>query len=149
MLYNHNILAKSFRMAKDRLNQGNIHNLKLRLIANMTTDARVYNQPIVFEVVALIVGDIDTAEERDIIMQRQGGKLKHIDEFHASYLDFQYPLIFPYGEDEYRHNIAHCDDDIFYDNPGNWLTIREWLAFRIQKRAKEGKTLISSRRLFH
>ncbi|XP_058763552.1 uncharacterized protein LOC131636999 [Vicia villosa] len=148
MLYTHNVHAKSFLMERQRLNQGNVHNLKLRLIENRTTDGRVYNQPTVSEVAALIVGDIDTAEERDIIMQKQGGKLKRIDEFHASYLAFHYPLIFPYGEDGYRPNVAHRDLDIFDDNPRYRLTIREWLAFRIQTRLAEGKTLLASRRLF-
>lgn len=74
-----------------------MHNLKLRLIANRATDGRVYNQPTIFEVAALIVGDVDTAKERDIIMQRQGGTSKLIDEFHESYLAYQYPFIFPYG----------------------------------------------------
>ncbi|XP_058761708.1 uncharacterized protein LOC131635112 [Vicia villosa] len=148
MSYKYNIHAKSFLMARQRLNEGNVHNLKLRLIANRTTDGRVYNQPTVSEVAALIVGDIDTGEEKDIIMQKQGGKLKRIDEFHASYLAFQYPLIFPYGEDGYRPNVAHRDLDIFDDNPRSRLTIREWLAFRIQTRSHEGRTLLSSRRLF-
>ncbi|KAI5435869.1 hypothetical protein KIW84_022337 [Lathyrus oleraceus] len=148
MLYTHNTHAKSFCMARQRLNQGNVHNLKLRLIANRATNGRVYNQPTGFEVVALIVGDVDMTEERDIIMQRQGGTLKRIDEFHASYLAYQYPLLFPYGEDGYRPNFAHRDLHIFDNNSRNKLTIREWLAFRIQTRSEEGKTILSSRRLF-
>ncbi|CAK8578851.1 unnamed protein product [Lathyrus sativus] len=131
-------------MARQRLNQGIVHNLKLQLIANRTTNRRLYNQPTVSKVIALIVGDIDTAEERDIIMQNQGGKLQRIDGFHARYMAFQYPLIFPYGED----NVSHRDLDIFDDNLRNRLTIQEWLAFQIQKRCQEGKTLLSSRRLF-
>ncbi|KAI5412729.1 hypothetical protein KIW84_057386 [Lathyrus oleraceus] len=97
MLYTNNAHAKSFCMERHRLNQGNIHNLKLRLIANRATNGRVYNQPTVYEVATLIVGDVDTTEERDIIMQRQRETLKCIDEFHASYLAYQYPLIFQYG----------------------------------------------------
>ncbi|KAI5404741.1 hypothetical protein KIW84_051775 [Lathyrus oleraceus] len=107
MLYNYNTHAKSFLMARQRLNQSNVHNLKLRLIENRSTDGRIYNQPIVSEVAALIVDDVDTADERDIIMQRQGGKLKRIDDFHARYLAYQYPLIFLYGEDGYRSNVSH------------------------------------------
>ncbi|KAI5389703.1 hypothetical protein KIW84_075120 [Lathyrus oleraceus] len=83
------------------------------LLVNRSTDGRVYNQPTISEIAALIVGDIDTAEEKDIIMQRQRGSLKRIGEFHSSYLPYQYPLIFPYGEDGYRPNVAHRDLDIF------------------------------------
>ncbi|CAK8534588.1 unnamed protein product [Lathyrus sativus] len=81
-------------------------------------------------------------------MQTKGGELQRINELHASYLAYQYPLILPYGEDGYRPNIAHQDLDIFQDNKRNRLTIREWLAFRIQNRSFEAKTLLSSRRLF-
>lgn len=135
-------------MERQRLNQGNVHNFKFIFIVNRSTDGRVYNQPTISEVAALIVGDIDTAEERDIIMQRQRGSLKRIGEFHSSYLPYQYPLIFSYGEDGYRPNVTHRDLDIFGDSPRNKLTIREWLTFRIQTRCEEGKTLLLSRILF-
>ncbi|CAK8578734.1 unnamed protein product [Lathyrus sativus] len=134
MLYTHNTHAKSFLMARQWLNQSNVHNLKLKLISNRSTDGRLYNQPTVSEVAALIVGDIDTAEERDIIVQAKGGKLQRIDEFHPTYLSYQYPLIFLYREDGYRDAIAHRDLDIFNDSQRNRLTIQEWLAFRIQSR---------------
>jgi hypothetical protein len=137
-------------MARDKINEGHIQDLKLRLIADRKTDGRIYNQPTVSEVSALIVGDIDEADERDIIIQSQGGQLQRIDEFHASYLAYQYPLIFPYGEDGYRPKTAHRDDDNDDNedtqaNKRNRLTIREWLAYRIQTRPFEAKTLLSSR----
>lgn len=81
-------------------------------------------------------------------MQKQGGSLKYVDEFHASYLAFQYSFIFPYREDGYRPNLAHRDLDNFDDNPRKRLTIRLWLAFRIQTRSDEGKTLLLSKTLF-
>jgi len=69
MLYENNVHAQSFRMARETLSQGNVPNLKLRLISERSTDGRIYNQPTVSEVAALIVGDVDYAEKRDIIMQ--------------------------------------------------------------------------------
>jgi hypothetical protein len=139
-------------MARDKINEGHIENLKLRLIADRKTDGRIYNQPTVSEVAALIVGDIDEHDQRDIIIQTTGGELQRIDEFHASYLSYQYPLIFPYGEDGYRPKTAHRDQEDYDEfaevNQRNRLTIREWLAYRIQNRPFEAKTLLSSRRLF-
>ncbi|XP_058767402.1 uncharacterized protein LOC131641097 [Vicia villosa] len=148
MLYTFNPHAKSFQMAKQWLNNGETPNLKLRLISNRSTDGRVYNQPTVSEVAALVVGDIDTAEMRDIIMQTKGGRLQRINELHAAYMAYQYPLIFPYGEDGYRPDVAHRDLPANENSIRNRLTIREWLAFRIQTRLCEAKTLLSSRRLF-
>ena len=109
MIDQNNVHAKSFRMARDRLSQGNVQNLKLKLISERTTDGRIYNQPTVSEVAALIVGDVDYAPKRDIIMETQSGDLQRIDEFHPAYLAYQYPLLFPYGEDGYRDDVLHRD----------------------------------------
>ncbi|KAI5390377.1 hypothetical protein KIW84_075626 [Lathyrus oleraceus] len=108
MLYQNNIHAKAFRMARDMLKNHNVKDLKLGLIFDRQTDGRVYNKPTIFEVVALIVGDIITSTKRDIIIQERGGNLQRIDEFRPSYLTFQYPLLFPYGEDGYKANILHA-----------------------------------------
>ncbi|XP_058742334.1 uncharacterized protein LOC131614800 [Vicia villosa] len=134
MLYEHNVHAQSFQMARDILSQRSVTDLKLRLISDRKTDGRIYNQPTVSEVAALIVGDVDTAEKRDIIMHKQSGDLQRIDEYHSSYLGYQYPLLFPYGEDGYRPNVKHRD--------------HEWMAFRIQSRQNEAPTLLRARRLF-
>ncbi|KAI5418999.1 hypothetical protein KIW84_043278 [Lathyrus oleraceus] len=109
MLYEHNVHAQSFRMARDKLCEEGVSDLKLRLISERRNDGRIYNQPTVSEVAALIVGDVDTAEKRDIIVQKQCGELQRIDEYHTSYLGYQYPLLFPYGEDGYRPNVRHRD----------------------------------------
>ncbi|KAI5401906.1 hypothetical protein KIW84_066391 [Lathyrus oleraceus] len=168
MLYEHNVHAQSFRMARGRLCEEGVSDLKLRLISERRNDGRIYNQPTVSEVAALIVGDVDTAEKRDIIVQKQCGELQRIDEYHTSYLGYQYPLLFPYGEDGYRPNVRHRDKgtnirhftDITQSEQNNkdipWeeatkrnrLTIREWLAFRIQSRSNEAQTLLRSRRLY-
>ncbi|KAI5392584.1 hypothetical protein KIW84_077109 [Lathyrus oleraceus] len=168
MLYECNVHAQSFRMARDRLCEEGVSDLKPRLISERRNDGRIYNQPTVSEVAALIVGDVDTAEKRDIIVQKQCGELQRIDEYHTSYLGYHYPLLFPYGEDGYRPNVRHRDKgtnirhftDITQSEQNNkdipWeeatkrnrLTIREWLAFRIQSRSNEAQTLLRSRRLY-
>lgn len=148
MLYQWNTHAKSFKMAREKLNDGQVQELKLRLISDRTSDGRIYNLPTVSEVAALIVGDVDSASKRDIIIERQGGRLKRISELHTSYLGYQYPLIFPYGEDGYRLDILHRDDGTGHRTKRTKLTIREWLCFRLQTRKDEAQTLMHSRRLF-
>ena len=83
--------------------------MELRLIANRTKDGRIYNTPNVSEVAVLIVGDVDTASPRDITMENRSGRLQRINELHTSYLGFQYPLLFPYAKDGYRHDLRHRD----------------------------------------
>ncbi|MCH79515.1 helicase-like protein, partial [Trifolium medium] len=148
MLDDHNVLAKGFRMARDILKDGQVHNLKLKLISERTTDGRIYNQPTVSEVAALIVGDVDSGEKRDIILHERNGQLQRIDEFHPDYLSYQYPLLFPYGEDGYRTGILHKYQHETIVTKNNRLTIRDWLSFRIQSRKAEARTLLCSRRLY-
>jgi len=109
MLDAHNVHTKSFRMAKDRYKDQPYQDLKLRLISDRAKDGRIYNIPKVSEVAALIVGDVDTTSPRDIILENRSGKLQRINELHPSYLGYQYPLLFPYGEDGYREDVAHRD----------------------------------------
>jgi hypothetical protein len=107
MLDEHNTHAKVFRMARDRLMEENVDDVKLKLISERRSDGKINNKPTVSEVAALILGDVDRAEKRDIIMQARDGELQRVDEFHPAYLGYQYPLIFPYGEDGYRDDITH------------------------------------------
>jgi len=148
MLDTHNVHAKSFRMARDRYKHKPFDDLKLRLIADRTKDGRIYNIPTVAEVAALIVGDVDSASPRDIIMENRSGKLQRINELHTSYLGFQYPLLFPYGEDGYRQDVIHRETLPSRASKRNRLTIREWFCFRIQTRQIEASTILRSRRLF-
>jgi len=69
MLDEHNIYAKSFHMARDRLRDKLVCDLKLRLMSNRSQDGRIYNIPHVFEVVSVILDDFDSASKRDIILE--------------------------------------------------------------------------------
>ena len=124
MLDEHNVHAKIFRMARDRLADSQLDNVKLRLIAGREKDGRTYNLPNVSEVVALIVGDFDADSRRDIIVETQNGELQRIHELHSSYLGLQYPLLFPYGENGYRPDILHRSTSSSRKRKRNCLTMR-------------------------
>ncbi|XP_057720315.1 uncharacterized protein LOC130934798 [Arachis stenosperma] len=114
MLDKYNILAKSFRYARDMYQQKNCTNIKLNLISKMTTDGRTYNLPSASEVAALIIGNVEQlSKDRDIIIESQSRKLQRIDVFHPSYLALQYLLLFLYGEDIFHLGIATSDSISF------------------------------------
>ncbi|XP_058751157.1 uncharacterized protein LOC131624213 [Vicia villosa] len=148
MLDDCNPHAKVFRMARDLLRGNPYLDLKIRLISDRPQDGRVYNTPTTSEVAALIVGDIDPDTTRDIIIHARNGHLQQITEFHPAYLAYQYPLIFVYGEDGYRKNILHNYEHEHEVTRKNRQSIMDWLAFRLQDRHVEAKTLLHSRRLF-
>ncbi|KAL5130922.1 Replication protein A DNA-binding subunit C [Glycine soja] len=128
MLDEYNVHAKSFRMARDKLANTQVDNVKLRLIATHEKD-----------VAALIVGDFDPDSRRDIIVETQNGELQRIHELHSSYLGLQYPLLFPYGEDGYRPDILHRCTPSSRKRKRNRLTMREWFAYRLQSNQMKHK----------
>ncbi|KAH1213508.1 hypothetical protein GmHk_14G041449 [Glycine max] len=148
MLDEYNVHAKTFKMTTDRLEDGQVDNIKLKLIANREKYGRTYNVPTVPEVTTLIVGDFDANSKRDIIIETQHGQLQRIHELHSSYLALQYPLLFPYGEDGYRPDILHSSAPDGKKRKRNCLTMREWFSYRLQCRSNKSKTLLNSRRLF-
>lgn len=150
MVDEYNALAKNFRMARDRFCSSTCRNVRLKLIGRRDSDGRTYNLPTASEVAALIVGDVDTGDKRDIVVETQNGKLKQISELHPSYLPMQYPLLFPYGEDGYRVDVMHRDKSPSEtaSKKRDRLTMREFFAYRIQDRRIEFSTILLSRRLY-
>jgi hypothetical protein len=102
----HNKLVESFRMVRDYLQSGQTVPVSLRLFRNHQHDPRTYNMPSIDEVAALVVGDIGDGEDgRDIIVREKDGYLQRILETHPKYIPLQYPLLFPFGEDQYQEKI--------------------------------------------
>jgi hypothetical protein len=107
MMYNINPYVEMFKMARDMMaTEGAPMDLKLRLIASRTKDARLYNVPTADEVIALMVGDgSEAVDKRDVVLVQQVGPFQHISELHVGYMALHYPLLFPYGEDGWHPNI--------------------------------------------
>ncbi|KAF8083384.1 hypothetical protein N665_0776s0009 [Sinapis alba] len=149
MLRLSNVHVKTFRNAMERFNdEAESEELSLVLIHTRLKDGRVYNLPTSSEVAALLVGDFqENMDKRDIILEKNSGKLKRINELHPCYLPLQYPLIFPYGEDGFRLGIKNGFTGINKKKKPN-ISIREFFAYRIQIRRDGSQVLLLSRRLF-
>ncbi|KAL4619659.1 hypothetical protein ACB092_06G096000 [Castanea dentata] len=89
MLDQCNQLVKYFRMVRDRFDESEIHNIRIRLIRSCNSGERQYNLPVTSEITVLIVGDFNIE------------RLQRINGTHPSFMALQYPLLFPYGEDGY------------------------------------------------
>jgi hypothetical protein len=121
MMYNINPYVKMFKMARDiMVTEGAPMDLKLRLIASRTKNARRYNVPTADEVTALMVRDGSKAVDRhDVVVAQQVSLFQRISELHVGYMALHYSLLFPYGEDGWHPNIplngvvahANLDED--------------------------------------
>ncbi|XP_075088408.1 uncharacterized protein LOC142170407 [Nicotiana tabacum] len=106
MLDEHNILVKTFRMARDRYREHPESVFHLQLLSDRTRDGQQYNIPTASEVAGLIVGDLTEENfKRDVIVEHRKKGLQRITDLHPSFMSMTYPLIHPYGEDGYRLGI--------------------------------------------
>ncbi|KAK9050800.1 hypothetical protein SSX86_030230 [Deinandra increscens subsp. villosa] len=142
-----NPYVKIFRMARERFSESSMQPLNLRLIGTRSKDARQYNIPTASEVAALIPGDGNPTESRDVLIEERGsGTVKRISELHPSFMALQYPLLFPYGEDGFSTDIPLTN--IPANSRRKYVSLREYYCFRLQVRNREGHTLHKSGRLF-
>ncbi|CAN1827836.1 hypothetical protein LINPERHAP1_LOCUS32051 [Linum perenne] len=100
MFDEHNVLAKVFRSARDRVNLGNVHSVKIKLMARRTSDGREYDLPTVDELAGLIVDETgEDTFQPDIVVQYLTSSMERVKYTHSSLMALQYPILFPYGED--------------------------------------------------
>ncbi len=85
MMYNINPHVKVFKMARDMMaTEGVPMDLKRRLIASRTKDARRYNVSMANEVAELMVGDgSEAVDRRDVVLAQQAGPFQRISELHV------------------------------------------------------------------
>ncbi|XP_074364504.1 uncharacterized protein LOC141705466 [Apium graveolens] len=106
MLDEKNKLAEGFRYARDRLNLSETDDFSLLLVSSKSASGRPNQVGPSNEVAVLIVGDNDdTCPFRDIVVQTKERFLKRVFEICKHYMQLQYPLLFPYGDDGFHLNI--------------------------------------------
>ena len=146
MIDENNVLVKSFRRVRDFVHTDVYLDFGLRLFRHRSKDPRVYNTPTTDEIVALIVGDMSNLDVgRDIIVKKISGQLFRLHETHTAFIPLQYPLIFPFGEDGYQEDIPVRNSK---ERKRSRISLREFIAFRIQERSVEFGNIVHSRRLF-
>jgi hypothetical protein len=144
MIDEYNPLEKSFRKVKDIVESGDPPTLSLRLFRKHSDDSRVHNTPTADEVAGLIVGDFDSSDiGRDVVVHDTFFGLTRLHETHVLFLPLQYPLVFPRGENGWQPNIPlRQTEDDKKKRTRERVTIRDFMAFRIQERMVELETLL-------
>ncbi|XP_074352042.1 uncharacterized protein LOC141691202 [Apium graveolens] len=162
MLDEHNQLAQGFRYARDRLNLPETDDFHLLLVSSKSASGRPNQVGPSNEVAALLVGDSDdTCPFRDIVVQTKERYLKRVFETCKHFMQLQYPLLFPYGDDGFHlkiplHNKKHQCQDVETDNDQHpdethhrtTVTIREYYAYKLMIRPDEGMNLHLGGRLW-
>ncbi|XP_024007229.1 uncharacterized protein LOC112083434 [Eutrema salsugineum] len=148
MLDRINRLAKIFRSARDRYEDGNESEFNIRLISQKHR-GKQYDLPSSDEIGGLIVGDFSASTiGRDVVLQYKSSELQRISDLHPLFMSLQYPLLFPYGEYGYHEEIPYHNQEASQLKRTS-MTMREYYAYQIQTRLSEGLTIVKGGRLFH
>ncbi|KAM0859113.1 hypothetical protein ACQ4PT_047400 [Festuca glaucescens] len=109
-----NPLVHRFRMARERLFDPHMPEVKIRLFGHEGTGHdRRYSLPTASELAALIVGELPVDACRfDVVVQRQSGLLENVSPLNPSLMALQYPLLFPYGDMGYHIGIKYVQDEV-------------------------------------
>jgi hypothetical protein len=126
MLDDNNVLAKTFRMARDRFKEDDYHDYTLKLIGKWNKSG-TYNLPSTSEVDALIVRDPnEQTATRDILIDLKDMRLQRVSNIHPRLMSLQYPLLFPYGEDGFTLDIPYrCGEEKKRKN----ITMLEYISY--------------------
>ena len=144
MLDDNNILAKTFRMARDRFQEGDYHDYTLRILGKRNG---THNLPSASEVAALVVRDpTGESEGRDIVVEYKNMEPHRISEIHPKLMSMQYPLLFPYGEDGFKLEIPYKRRKEG-DKSRKYVTMLDYYAYYLQQRPDQGMSLLTSRHL--
>jgi hypothetical protein len=107
-LDSHNPIVKLFRTTRERLLENSEDHYSIRIFGDVDAHGDIFSFPVASEVVGLVVGDIGhTNIGRDIIIEDRASNLQQINERHHKFMSLQYPILFPYGEDEFNDNIMY------------------------------------------
>ncbi|KAM3367371.1 hypothetical protein ACQJBY_016147 [Aegilops geniculata] len=141
MLDDNNILAKTFRMARDRFQEGDYHDYTLRILGKRNG---THNLPSASEVAALVVRDpTGESQGRDIVVEYKNMVPQRISEIHPKFMSMQYPLLFPYGEDGFKLEIPYKKTK-GAKNSRKYVTLLDYYAFYLQQRPDQGMLLLKS-----
>lgn len=111
MLDLHNPYTKMYRMARIRLHDQDVPNMRIQFYGDEGgSHGNRYSGPTASEVAALIVGDLTPkCHKFDVVVEAVSGDLEHISHLNPSLMPLQYPLLFPYGDKGFHVGIPYED----------------------------------------
>ncbi|OMP06331.1 DNA helicase PIF1, ATP-dependent [Corchorus olitorius] len=142
-------VAKLFRMAKERIELEDNEPVRIRLFRSRGSDQRTYSLPRSAQLGGLIVGDFGRSDgDRDVIVEHRDHRLIHIGTVHPLYMALQYPILFPFGEDGFTPNMRYAGTSASAVSVRQTLSMRDYYAYQVQQRTRDGETLLRGGRLF-
>nr|XP_011470726.1 PREDICTED: uncharacterized protein LOC101313170 isoform X1 [Fragaria vesca subsp. vesca] len=149
MFDGNNELVQYYRSIRAKYDDDSLRSFNLTIIDSEVASDRQYDVPSSSEVAGLIVGDIGLYEpERDIVVEGIDSGLQRVSRLHPKFMSFQYPVLFPYGEDGYHLGLQLSPGKDNVVRKRTKLSMRAFISYQIHERANESITLLKGGRLF-
>ncbi|PWA85527.1 hypothetical protein CTI12_AA147690 [Artemisia annua] len=98
LLDEHNELVQLFRTARDKIEEADVPEFKIRLFG--VVGSRQHELPAGDSIGAIVFeGGPDMETEFDVVVEQHNRQLKSVNKLNASYMSMQFPLLFFFGED--------------------------------------------------
>ena len=108
---------------------------------------RTFNTPQCNEVAALVLNS-EEAQYRDVVLTSRNNALQRVNEVHVAYDAWQYPLLFPRGEDGY-HLEQRLIDPLTKQRTDKKMSVLQFYAFRLMLRPNDFNILLRAGKLSH
>ncbi|PWA62338.1 hypothetical protein CTI12_AA262240 [Artemisia annua] len=108
VLDEHNALVQLFRTARDKLQEADVPEFKVRLYG--VVGSAQHELPTADCIGAIVFEDgPQTESEFDIVIESHSGELERVNKLHPCYMAFQLPLLFIFGEQSYHTGLRLLD----------------------------------------
>ncbi|PWA45080.1 hypothetical protein CTI12_AA521300 [Artemisia annua] len=108
ILDTHNELVKLFRTARDKMEDSNIPDFKLKLFG--VVGSKQYDLPTCDCIGAIVFeGGPDVSTEYDVVIEKRDGQPQQIDKLNPHYMSLHFPLLFIHGEVGYHLGLKLLD----------------------------------------
>lgn len=143
-----NQIIRVFRIAIGYFIEPEFLLIQLKLLEKHHEDNLQYSAPLAFEIDGLIVDDLGHVDrQHDVIVEYNMEGLKHISVLYPSFIAMQYLILSP-CDDGFKMDIKYRELGQKHIVARQYITKREFYAYRIQQKDNEGKILKRVGRLF-
>lgn len=118
ILDEHNELVQQFRTARNKMEEANIPQFKVRLFG--VVGSRQHELPTGDSIGAIVYeGGPCVQTDFDVVIEQHNRRLKRVNKLNASYMSLQFPLLFIFGEDGYNLGRVFLSTGSSDDPPKN------------------------------
>ncbi|XP_071713602.1 uncharacterized protein [Rutidosis leptorrhynchoides] len=147
LLNSKNELVKLFRIARDKITESDVPDLRIRLFS--VIGSRQYEYPTSDALGAIVYGfDDGTRTDYDLIIECKGGTPQHVNKLHPSYMSLQFPLLFVFGQPGYHPGMTLRSISGKTSRHKKNLTMNMFYSYQLHDRFNQFGLLLRCGRLF-